>query len=329
MIHRLIALFDRRPMTAEDWLARLWRPGADASQQAGFQAWLEQDVDHLNQYEAAKADLAALEPLRGVFAEDLSRIGARSRVAAPTGRRLVMATGLAAVVAGGLFFWSVVRPTSEGRLYESAPGQILDVVLADGSNVTLDAGSAIRVAMDGDARRVSLVRGGAYFDVAHDAGHSFQVAVADQRVIVTGTRFATILRRDHAEVSLLEGRVAIGRHDVRSRNALVNAVRLTPGDRATFTPGGEVVVAPADVEAMTAWRQRRLIFQDATIADVVAEASRYVDGDLVIVDPAVAGITVTAVLPLNGAGALIDRMDRLFPIAVERAPDGRILIRAE
>lgn len=328
MIQRLIALFDRRPATAEDWLARLRRPGASARDQAGFLEWLEQDEDHLDQYEAAKADLMALEPLRGVFAADVSRIGAR-RAAAPTGRRVAMAAGLAAVVAGALFVWPMLQPGSEGRLYESAPGQIVDVVLDDGSSVTLDAGSAIRVAMDDDARRVALVRGGAYFDVAHDAAHPFQVAVAGQQVIVTGTRFTTALRRDNAEVSLLEGRVAISRHDVRIQNALADAVRLSPGERATFAPGVAVTVASADVEAATAWRQRRLIFQDATLAEVVAEASRYVDGELVIVDPRVAGITVTAVLPLNGQGALIDRMDRLFPITVEKATDGRILIRAE
>jgi transmembrane sensor len=156
------------------------------------------------------------------------------------------------------------------------------------------------------------------------------VAVADRRVIVTGTRFTTRLRGEQAEVSLLEGRVAIGARDVRSRGALDRAQVLQPGDRARFTPFSVGLhVAKTDVELETAWRQRRLIFRDATLAEVVAEAGRYADRPLVIADPRLARMRVTAVLPLEGQGALVDRMAALLPIRVQTGPGGQALIRAE
>ncbi|RZJ42670.1 MAG: DUF4880 domain-containing protein, partial [Brevundimonas sp.] len=203
MIHRLTALFDRRPTTAEDWLARMGRPGVSTREQDRFTAWLEADPANLNRYEQAKARSAALEPLREVFATDLARVRWRRRPPLLS-RRLALSGGLVAAAAvGGVLMWPHLP--GGGQMYESAPGQISDVVLDDGSRVTLDAGSAIRVSLGDDVRRVTLQRGSAYFEVAHDTAHPFQVGVMDRNVIVTGTRFVTTLKADGAEVSLLEG----------------------------------------------------------------------------------------------------------------------------
>lgn len=335
MMDRLTALFDRRPETAEDWLARMSRPGVDARDQDGFMAWLEADPDHLRQYEAAKADSAALEPLRGVFAGDLARLKpqpgrARGRVAGWP--RLPVAAGLlAATLGAAILIWPALRsaPPSRGQLYQSAPTQILDVTLADGSRVTLDADSAIRVALSDDVRRVELERGAAYFEVAHEADHPFQVTLAERRVIVTGTRFVTALNQGGGEVSLLEGRVAVGVRDAAGPDALAGAVHLLPGQRLRLQPGAAGRPETMDVEAATAWRKRRLVFRDTPLSEIVTAAGRYADQPLVVADPRLARIRVTVVLPLSGEDALIERMDRLLPISVEETPDGRTIIRAE
>jgi len=330
MLERLIRLFAPRPRTAEDWLSRMGRPGVGARDQDAFLAWLEADPDHLGQYEQAKADQAALEGLRGAFAMDLHRLrGAKARRTPE--RRLVVAGGLAvAALAAAVTIAPLMERAPAGRLYESAPGRIVDVVLEDGSKVTLDAGSAIRVALAEDARRVTLERGGAYFEVAHDASHPFQVAVGDRRVIVTGTRFVTSLTGDGARVSLLEGRVAVATRDAADKRALDGPLRLTPGERAVFRPGNaEIRKVRADVEVETAWRKRRLVFQDAPLSQVIAAASRYSDRPLTAADPRLDQIRVTTVLPLQGEGTLVERMDALLPIVSEVGADGRVLIRVE
>ena len=164
MIHRLTALFDRRPETAEDWLARMGRSGVSAREQARFMDWLEADPANLERYERAKARSAALEPLRGAFQADLAAIRWRRQRPALS-RRLVLSGGLVAAAAvAGVLMWPMMP--AQGRLYESAPGQISDVMLDDGSRVTLDAGSAIRVSMDDKVRRVRLERGAAPSDAS-------------------------------------------------------------------------------------------------------------------------------------------------------------------
>lgn len=332
MMQRLIALFDRRPQTAEAWLARLRRPRVDARDQGAFLEWLEQDEDHLRQYETAKAALASLAPLAGAFHGDVARL--RSRRSTDAGRRVLIAGGLAtAAVAAAVVVWPSLQTDHIGpapRRYASAPGQIEDFALEDGSRVTLDANSSIQVAFADNVRRVTLVQGAAYFDVVHNTARPFQVAVADRRVIVTGTRFVTALRRDRAEVSLLEGRVIISRHDVATSSAVDQAAALTPGQSAVFTSGVDrMVLARADVEDATAWRERRLVFHDVPLSQVVDEVGRYVDIPITLVDPRLGKVRVTAVLPLSGEAPLIDRMERLLPISIERTADGRALIRAE
>jgi transmembrane sensor len=330
ILDRLSILFARRPRTAEAWLARMARPGVGVWDQASLRAWLEADPDHLRQYEQAKADQMALAGLEGAFAGDLARLR-RSERRSNAPRRLVLAGGLAvAAVAGAVVLAPMLRGAPESILYESAPRQIRDLTLDDGSRMTLDAGSAVRVAFAEDVRRVTLERGAAYFEVAHDASHPFQVGVADRRVIVTGTRFVTALTGDGGEVSLLQGRVVVGRGDAAKKGALDAGLVLAPGERAVFRRGQPGVrKAAADVETATAWRQRRLIFRDAPLSAVVAAASRYSETPLVVADPSLDQVRVTAILPLEGEGDLSDRMAGLLPIRTERTDDGRILVRGE
>lgn len=336
MLDRLTALFAPRPLTAEAWLARLARPGAGARDQAAFHTWLEASPDHLRQYESAKADMAALEGLYGAFSGDLARLRQTSLRQAqgrrkPTGRRLVLAGGLAcAGLAAAAVLYPVLGTRSAGRLYQSAPGRIVDLTLDDGSRVTLDADSAVRVALSDDVRRVTLERGSAYFEVAHAAAHPFQVAVDDRRVIVTGTRFAVSRTIDGGQVSLLEGQVVIGRRDAAMRNALADGLRMAPGEQAVFRSGEPAIVKTrADVESGTSWSRRRLVFKDAPLSEVIAAASRYADAPLVLADPDLSRVRVTAVLPLDDPKGLTSGLTALLPIRAERTADGRVLIRSE
>lgn len=331
MLDRLSTLFAERPQSAEAWLVRLGRPEVRAADQAAFQAWLESDSDHLRQYERAKALQAELGSLRGDFALDLARLRRKEPRPANTSRRLLLAGGLAAAgLAAVIALPPLLAPTPETRLYESAPGQILDVTLEDGSRATLDAGSAISVAIADEVRRVTLQRGAAYFDVAHDADHPFQVSVADRQVIVTGTRFVTTLTADTAEISVLQGQVVVGRRDAAQPHALDGALPVAPGERAVFRAGApDVRKVRTDVEAATAWRQRRLVFQDAPLSQVIVAAARYSDRPLVVSDPALDQIRVTVVLPLEGEGPIAERMAALLPIETAQARDGRILVRAQ
>ena len=330
MLDRLARLFERQPRTAEDWVVRLGRPEVSPRDLNAFEAWLDADPRHLDDYNALKAMVRESQALRDEFVGDLNLIPRAAK-----GRRrpravwLVPALGSLVAAAVVVVIWPARDPMAGATTYQTAIGEIREVALADGSRVTLDTATTLRARLDGPVRRVALDKGTAYFAVAHDKAHPFQVALADRQVMVTGTHFTAGLRGDEARVTVLEGSVAVSRIRPAQADPLRDAARLKPGDQVCYRAGAPVVRAPRiDPSRVAAWREHRLIFEDAALADVVAELSRYTDTRIRIADPALGRRRVTAIFPLDGADAVIARADRLLPISVTRTGPGEVTIRA-
>ena len=74
MRDRLLALFRPRPRTAEAWLARLGRPTVTPRELEAFQAWLEEEPRHLEEYQTLKALLAETRSLKSSFTAELAAI---------------------------------------------------------------------------------------------------------------------------------------------------------------------------------------------------------------------------------------------------------------
>lgn len=337
MLHRLVSLFEPAPRSAEGWLVRLGRPAVSPRLLARFEIWLAADPRNLDDYEALKATLRRSQALRSRFVGELNLIarprGARAR-RAWTGPAVVTAGGLVAaalVVAvwpGAAALWAP-DPLAGAQTFQTATGEIRDIVLADGSRLTLDTATTIRARVDGPVRRVAVDRGAVYFAVAHDRARPFVVGLADRAVVVTGTHFTTTLQAGQARVALLEGRVAVTEGRPAERDLLRGAVRLKPGDQVSYRPGTAVrAEARIDPATAAAWRQHRLIFQDAPLSQVVAELARYTDTRMRIADPALGRQRVTAIFPLDGAGSVIARADRLLPVRMVRSGPGEVTVRA-
>ncbi len=332
MFDRFVSLFASQPRTAEDWVARLGRPDASRATLAAFERWLSADPRNLADYEAAKALLRQTRELRAAFVGELNMIPAapnvRKRRAAVRWAPMGLAGGLVAaalvVTIAPSLATRLIDPLAGATTYTTTVGEIRDVTLADGSVVTLDTATTLRAKVDGRVRRLALDQGAAYFAVAHDKAHPFQVAVADRQVVVTGTHFATTLREGRARVELLEGSV-----EVTDAGARTAAARLAPGDQVTFAAGSPVRrEARLDPARAVAWRQHRLVFEDAALSEVLAELSRYTDVRIRLADPALGRQRVTAMLPLNGAGSVIDRADKVLPVTLDRTAPGEVTASA-
>jgi len=331
MLDRLASLFEQKPRTAEDWVVRLGRPDAPRSTLAAFERWLAADPRNLADYQDAKGLLRETRDLRAELLGELNMIPP-----APVTRRrqtagwtpVALAGGLAAAVLAMAIAPTLVHrfqdPMAGAATYTTAVGEIRDVTLADGSVVTLDTATTLRAKVDGNVRRLSLDKGGAYFAVAHDKVHPFQVALADRQVTVTGTHFATSLHDGRARVELLEGSV-----EVSQPRASAEPVRLVPGDQVSYQAGSAVRrEARIDPATAVAWRQRRLVFQDAALSEVLAELGRYTDAKIRLADPALGRQRVTAMLPLDGRGTVIDRAAKVLPVMLKSTGPGEVVATA-
>lgn len=243
------------------------------------------------------------------------------------GRRLWRIAAVAAIVvlfAGGGWMWHQFSRTA----YSTRIGVIASVPLPDGSKITLNTDSQIRVSVTQRERRVSLDHGEAFFEVAKDRQHPFIVSVADKRIIVVGTKFSVRRVEDDVRVVVTEGKVRIERENgFRAANAPPVAV---PAGKIAETTQRDITLreaSGAQTEELLGWRSGYVVFHNTTLADAAREFNRYNDRKFVIEDPAIAGIRISG----NFLATSVESFSRLledgFPIVVQRHEDSIVLSR--
>lgn len=213
---------------------------------------------------------------------------------------LLLAVGIGS--AGYVLHWFV-----PGNVYNTSVGGISSIPLSDGTVVTLNTASRIRVEFEPNERRVVLERGEAYFAVKRNLARPFVVVAGDQRIVDVGTQFS--VRRDPSglRVVVTEGivRLESPRADIRSASGSIPVIvpkNLTEIDvplsagAVAFTQDGDLLIHKESIrqaEEMMSWRRGYLTFHDTTLADAVAEFNRYNVRHITIEDPQVAGIRIS------------------------------------
>jgi transmembrane sensor len=213
---------------------------------------------------------------------------------------------------------------SQREVYETRTGEQRSLTLADGSTVDLNSQSRIRVRYSDDERRIELLEGQALFRVTRNPARPFIVGAGGTEVRAVGTQFDVYRKTSGTVVTVLEGKVAVGRvsaddggEEKTSGNATVSSqgrdrheVFLAAGEqltvRAEMVDEG-VMQSPrlADIEAATAWTQKRLVFEDTPLIDVAEEFNRYNVRRLVIADEGLGNMGVSGLYSSTDPSALI------------------------
>ncbi len=260
---------------AADWLLRLEAAPEDETIRAALRAWIDADPSHAEAFRQVER----MWHVSGSLSARRVRAGMR-----PPRRRTAFVAAAAALAACLVLAFYPTLSLQIRADHATATGEVRDVVLADGSTVILGAGSAIAVSYDDGRRRVELLKGQAFFDVAAMPTRPFSVDAAGVRATVTGTRFAVHVGEDDVDVTLAEGAVEVTR--IGAADA---PVRLQPGDRAQVArAGGAVETAGVAAAEIAAWRSGRLIVRGESLADVAETLGRYIPG-LVVIGDAVLG----------------------------------------
>lgn len=198
------------------------------------------------------------------------------------------------VVAGASLLW---RAESKGAAssvtpvtFATAAGAIDSLTLSDGSRVLLGPGSHLALgAHFGQAAREMTLTGEARFTVVHDAARPFVIHTIAATVRDIGTVFSVHSdAADGARVVVTEGSV-----DVQASSGAAHQT-LAAGDVAVIDRAGGIEVKRAAAGADDlAWTQGRLVFRDASVAQVTADLKRWYGVD-VQVDSVFAKRPVTA-----------------------------------
>lgn len=204
----------------------------------------------------------------------------------------------------GYWFWA-----GQYVIYQTAYNQQRRVTLPDGSTVTLNSHSMLkhrRAAFMGGARTVEL-SGEGFFSVQHQASNApFRVVTSGPfDVQVLGTEFTVLSRPNHNRIVLKTGRVAVQLHDQRP------SVTLRPGQLAELD-SQQVALRLRSVkpEHYNAWMEHRLVFDNATLADVVQTVEEQF-GVRVKLWNISTEQTFTGVLPMNRPETVLNALAEL------------------
>ena len=323
---------------AAQWLIELEEDsGADLTR---FAAWLTASPRHIEEFLFASSLWNALDTLDEQRRVDIEQLiaAARSnvqplefgnapsvmRVPTPTGMWRALAAALVGVVVM-LGIWSSVDQRS--TTYSTDIGEQRVLKLTDGSIVTLNTRSQAVVRFADNARNVELTQGEALFDVEHDAARPFRVVAGPVVVQAIGTQFNVHRNNGVTTVSVVEGVVQIAHVAEHSPGADARAVRLSVGDQLEVSANGMLVPRQgAEIDRVMAWRERRLIFRDESLAAIANEFNRYNKQQLVVEGTATRSRRITGVFHADDPGALIAFLERDADLAV-RVRDDRIVIQ--
>jgi len=301
---------------AADWAVRVDDGPLDPQGQAALDGWLAGDSRRLGAYARARAVFAQARRVKALgsdFDPDAYADANRARPAdrgtvvpiaeagdadhRPTRRRLLIWGG-SAVAAGAVGMIGLGWPAA-AQTYSTGKGEIRLVPLSDGSSITLNTLSEVRVRYRADERHVELVQGEALFDVAHDAHRPFLVDAGDTEVRAIGTSFTVRwLGTQPVQVLVRQGVVEIARPE----QPAVRPQRVAANVRAVAPPAAPIVetpLAPQAVSRQLAWREGMLAFEDMPLRDAAAEFARYSDVRITFADPGIGNETVTGLYAAN------------------------------
>lgn len=157
-------------------------------------------------------------------------------------------------------------------------GKQFDLVLADGTQVTLNAGSSIKYPTQfaKAGNRKVFLKGEAYFDVAKDKVRPFVVNTGVIDVEVLGTQFNVSHYPEDAHINtvLVEGSVKI--YEENNKEDETSSRLLTPGHKAAWSnEKKEMTVEKVDVSAYIAWKEGIMKFDNISFRDIRKKLERH------------------------------------------------------
>ena len=198
------------------------------------------------------------------------------------------------------------------RSVQVPAGEHLRVLLADGSAVTLNACSELRYPERFARRRreVRLVRGEAFFEVAHDASAPFTVETDDVSVEVLGTKFnVNAYDKEVTTVYLKEGKVRL-------------TERVTGRQNRYLMAPDEMLAVDRNARTCRAVRPA-----GKSLEDVVEFLERHYAVEIEVADARILQYSYTMEFYNETIDEVLSVMSQITPIRYSRVND-RITVRA-
>jgi transmembrane sensor len=322
----------------------------DARSAEALAAWFKESPAHIEEFLGVSAVARDLRDARFDPNYSVEAILERARTEEPTavqelwpgmtrGRRgtnfgswaaATVAVAACAVVVVGLLLnmnqpgtGHSIAPDAVATLQLSTRhGEQLTRRLEDNSILHLNTDSAVSIRYSSKERLVTLTTGQATFEVAHEASRTFRVHAGSVDIVDVGTVFDVRLDGASALVTVVQGKVRVGRttpyRPLASQPAEQQPIDLSADQQlrvtATEWPARPVAV---DAKNTTAWLHRKVLFDNEPLEVVASEFNRYSSKPIEIATPALRQLRISGVFATDDPDAFIAFLRSLKGVHVE------------
>jgi transmembrane sensor len=305
---------------AAAWLSRMADDDWCEDEARAFDAWISESWEHAAAFWRLEHGFAQLDRLRSLPEQAVTAERQPFWSKPRLQMRLAMAATILALFFAGtslLVNW-LAMTAPEATAYSTKIGQISEIAMVDGSQISLDSDSAVRVGTGPDARQVWIDRGRAFFEVTHDGDRPFRVHAGEAEITVLGTKFVVGRSDSRVTTTVLEGKVRL-QPDARES---ATGLTLTRG-QAAIADGRALRPLPMDVgqiQDSLAWREGMVIFKDTPIEQALAEFNRYNQRKLVLRTQTAGDMRIGGKFRLGNVEGFARLMDEAYGLQIEMLP---------
>lgn len=307
-----------------------------------WENWLMQHPEHQVVFEEAQSLVLslAIEPseteIKAAFIDfkaivEKRQSGEKAKLIAISNQRklkksnkrfITIAATVAILITVGLWQYFIVPTTSVVQLVTNY-GEVQTHTLPDGSKVILNANSTLTYNpyWPTNKPRVVTLQGEAFFEVKQKSQiEQFSVQTAKGNIKVLGTSFNVLQRVKTLEVALLEGAVELSIPKYPE-------IKMEPGELVRLEGSDAFDRRIADVDAFSAWRFKRMVFKELTIARVIQRLQDEFDWNVTVADQALLKRKITATIPKNDPELLLEALSEIYDLKIEPLGNKTYLIK--
>ena len=302
---------------ALDWLILMNSEHCSDLDRHDFNVWLETSMHHQQAYETLRAQWEWMERFKAInfpareaalsHRHQSPRRFYRSGIAAS----VLLVLGICAFLPMG---WIGIPQT-----YMTEKGGHQTISLSDGSSIELNTDSEVRVHYNYWHRNVEMIKGEAFFTVAHNEKRPFEVRASGGHLKDLGTAFDVYIKPEQVIVAVEEGIVEV---------QLTEKRKLIAGQQLAYNNSGVLqTLQPKDVTELTTWRQGKLVFRDRRLDAVLTEIARYHDTHIILQDESLGALRVSGTFYTEKLNDFVGAITSILPVKVAYVTEHEIFLK--
>ncbi len=332
---------------ASDWIAKLDRELSNV-EKSEFQYWLSQDNDNIKLLlEIAKMwdKMDDLSRLSDLFPQEQVKKKSTPWFVAVAASFVVAI--IFSLVSGVSGFSPFTDQTPSSLIvmqasYQTSIGESNTINLPDNSKLILNTDTFVQVKYTQGARLIELQRGEIHINVAHDKSRPLSVLANGKIIQAVGTAFNVQVNNDLVELIVTDGKVLVAKQKNISLNSDIeqiakrlpqNSMAISKGEKVELdltSQSAEKItkIEPIEIAASLSWRRGNLIFRGESLAEAMAEISRYTDIEFELADDEqLKNVQVAGMFKTGDVTGLLNVLSQNFNISYEKVSSDKIILK--